>query len=279
MDRREFKDHVGRYRAVMSDRVLPACGLDRSSPGMDWCSDLYLEGYRRFLDVMESYLPVGSRVLDFGCGMGFFATLMSRAGYRVTGVDIDPVTTSRALEEGSCAWGSLRVELENPSFLSDCWEALSGPFEVDFEFYDGRALPGPDDAFRCVIAHAVLEHVPRKDLSSTLEEIGRVLEPEGLFMVFRTPRSSAYLESLARILGRESHELVYGEEELIEKVESRGFRIAQRGVSDMLPSFPPPALMGAYNFLSPVTARLDWFLLGTRLASRAHHMTLVFEKA
>lgn len=50
------------------------------------------------LRVVKAQVPAHSRVLDVGCGHGHFASLLTRAGYQVAGVDIDDQALAYAAE-------------------------------------------------------------------------------------------------------------------------------------------------------------------------------------
>ncbi len=53
---------------------------------------------RRFLRAIcrKSGVPVGGRVLDVGCGTGYFSGIFHELGYRVTGVDFSPTAIGKA---------------------------------------------------------------------------------------------------------------------------------------------------------------------------------------
>src|SRR3990170_8063712 len=59
------------------------------------------ESYRRYfarkLDDLQRYRPSG-RLLDVGCGAGFFLDAARARGYQVAGVDLSPVPTAYARE-------------------------------------------------------------------------------------------------------------------------------------------------------------------------------------
>jgi len=107
--------------------------------------------------VLEARIKAGfqpAKVLDFGCGNGrsidLFAGLSPTAEW--TGVDIEnsPEVASRVRNDGC------------------------------FVTYDGDHLPFPDKNFDLVYSYQVLEHVRRPE--PILQEIARVLKPEGLFI-------------------------------------------------------------------------------------------------
>ncbi len=98
------------------------------------------------------------KVLDFGCGDGFFALLsyeLLRPGPPLELVGVD-ITGSRA---------------EQPEF---------GMIYNQIKIYDGERLPFADNSFDSVASNSVLEHVD--NLDQAISEISRVLKPGGYFL-------------------------------------------------------------------------------------------------
>ncbi len=99
-------------------------------------------------------LGADARVLDVGCGGGFLANHLARAGFRVTGLD----ASEEALEVAARHDATRRVTY------------LRG---------DGYGLPFEDASFDAVCAMDFLEHV--EDPARVVSEAARVLRPEGRF--------------------------------------------------------------------------------------------------
>jgi len=105
------------------------------------------------------------RVLDFGCGDGFFCAL---------------------------AVGRERVDVGLDTAGSRINEARDAGIYTTVIEYDGLRIPFADDYFQTVISNSVLEHV--RDLGPTLQEIGRVLKPGGTMLAtVMTDRWNDYL--------------------------------------------------------------------------------------
>jgi 2-polyprenyl-6-hydroxyphenyl methylase/3-demethylubiquinone-9 3-methyltransferase len=116
------------------------------------------------------------RVLDVGCGGGLLAEEFSRLGCRVTGVDPS---------EASLVAARVHADAEG--------------LDIDYRSGAGERLPCEDGEFRVAYCCDVLEHVD--DVRRTLAEIGRALEPGGVFLydtINRTVRSRILMIKLAQ---------------------------------------------------------------------------------
>jgi len=105
--------------------------------------------------------------LDVGCGGGFMAEDLARAGFQVTGID-------SAAETAGAARTHAAVSELNISYVAGIAEAL----------------PFPEVTFDIAICCDVLEHVA--DSGRVVGEVARVLKPGGLFFyetINRTTRS------------------------------------------------------------------------------------------
>lgn len=144
------------------------------SANFDTWKNLYVSEYARgfyVIGVLERYAPgfrvPGSRVLDIGCGDAGVIIAFAEAGAEVTGVEVD----RKSLERGA-------VRAEEHGVRA---ELLASAAE---------SLPFPDASFDLVILDNVLEHV--QDRERTLEEIHRVLRPDGLLYLVTPKPLSLY---------------------------------------------------------------------------------------
>ena len=103
----------------------------------------------------------GDRVLDVGCGPGFYVTelldVVGRDGL-IVGVDL------------------------SADMLAVAAKRAEGHDNVEFHEADATSLPVPDASFDRAIAVQVLEYV--RDISATLAELRRALRPGGRMLVW-----------------------------------------------------------------------------------------------
>lgn len=115
----------------------------------------------KWLELIESSAPKRKplRVLDAGCGPGFFSVLLSRAGHDVTGID----GSGRML-------GHARKNAERNGVKP---ELILGDF---------GDLPFPDGTFDLIVSRNVT-HIIRDHLGVYGEWL-RVLKPDGVLLIF-----------------------------------------------------------------------------------------------
>ena len=103
----------------------------------------------------------GERILDVGCGPGFYcAEIAGEVGPTGVVVGVDGSTAMLALAERRCA------ELANVELLES----------------EATALAVEDESFDAVLTVQVQEYVT--DIPASLRELGRVLRPGGRLLVF-----------------------------------------------------------------------------------------------
>lgn len=117
----------------------------------------------------------GKRLLDVGCGDGFFAIAFAKAGAIVTGVDADPEMLSAAETN-----------------------AVREGVSIAFSSGDAQALAFPDQTFDVVVATALLCLVRERE--TALAEMARVLKPDGRLIIGELGAWSVW-NTLRRIRG------------------------------------------------------------------------------
>ena len=123
----------------------------------------YLEQTRKFL-ILPEYEPLvrkwcgvrdGIRILDVGCGTGYFTRLLTKGGESVHAVGID-------IEE---------------TFIRYAREA-SADLPIEFQVGDALALPFEDASFDLVTSHTFFTSI--SDPVRAMDEMKRVLKPGGM---------------------------------------------------------------------------------------------------
>ncbi|OGY64319.1 MAG: hypothetical protein A3I89_01360 [Candidatus Harrisonbacteria bacterium RIFCSPLOWO2_02_FULL_41_11] len=100
-----------------------------------------------------NYQPKATRILDFGCGSGYFVSELAKIGYPSFGVDV----SSEAIQYGQ------RQGIQN------------------IEVLDGHRLNFPDNHFQAVLMLDFLGHL--EDETWALKEAQRVLAPGGVAII------------------------------------------------------------------------------------------------
>ena len=84
----------------------------------------------RWMKEIQAQLPDDNkklRILDVGCGAGFFTILLAKAGHQVTGIDLTPdmIKNARILaqEEGADCEFTV-MDAENPEFPDDTFDVI-----------------------------------------------------------------------------------------------------------------------------------------------------------
>ncbi|MDB5652230.1 MAG: hypothetical protein JWL62_3750 [Hyphomicrobiales bacterium] len=96
-------------------------------------------------------------VLDIGCGVGNFHSLVGPKFGSLHGVDVSPASIEKA-------------QATHPN--------------VSYRSYEGHRLPYDDHSFDLTFTICVMHHVPPRDRSGFVSEMLRVLRPGGLALVF-----------------------------------------------------------------------------------------------
>jgi 2-polyprenyl-6-hydroxyphenyl methylase/3-demethylubiquinone-9 3-methyltransferase len=171
----------------------------------------------------------GLRVLDVGCGGGFLAEALARAGAEVSGVDLSAGT----IETAQC-------------------HARRQGLAVDYRVADAADLPFPDGAFDAVLSSDFLEHVS-DHLDAVVAEQARVLRPEGVMgfeTVNRTWRARLVLvwlgERILRVAPRHLHDprMFVRPSELAACLSRHGLRVVE--LAGLSPARNPALFLAGY---------------------------------
>lgn len=130
---------------------------------IDYFIKKYLENQPMFMAIIRSQEAIlfqkynklaKGKILDFGCGEGFFTELVFGKEKISVGLDL----------------------LDNKRIQ----EAVDKKIYKKIKLYNGDTIPYSDNYFNTIVSNCVLEHIP--DINLSLKEIYRVLKPGGYFI-------------------------------------------------------------------------------------------------
>ena len=154
----------------------------------------------------------GDRILDLGCAAGALTHFFSEQGATVTGIDSEPkaIQKARSLFPG-----------------------------LEFKLADVAELPEPDHSADKAVAGDLVEHLDEATFLRMLQELRRVLVPNGTLSIY-TPNPRHLIERL------KAHNLILAQNpthiglrtsaRLVELLEGSGFAVDHAGWT---PSFFP----------------------------------------
>jgi len=167
-----------------------------------------VRNYQRIAGEIAAALAPGAAVLDWGAGKGHLAWLLANRDLRVTGFK---------KREGAS-------------------RQIPFPVSIVFDDHPWR-LPFEDGAFEAVVSCGVLEHVPDPDRS--LDEIARVLRPEGKLFIYFLPSRWSWTEKLNDWRGASDHPVKYTPRTLRDLLARHGLRLARARRANFLPQTLP----------------------------------------
>ncbi|MDQ2962914.1 MAG: class I SAM-dependent methyltransferase [Pseudomonadota bacterium] len=126
---------------------------ERFLPGTS--GEIWYEHWHRYH--FAAKLVAGRKVLDVACGAGYGSALLARHAAHVVGADI----ASEAVADARGRYATVP--------------------NLEFCAADCAALPFPDGGFEAVVSFETIEHIRAQE--RFLDEVRRVLHPEGLFIV------------------------------------------------------------------------------------------------
>ena len=135
-------------KEIQHGRFLAAHGAGEI---WNWESPAGKLRWTRRVKMLSSHLEHGMRVLEVGCGTGYFTRELARLGPDVTAIDVSPELLEIA--KANCSMPNVRYEIQ-----------------------DASALSYSDAMFDSVVGSSVLHHL---EIKEALQEIYRVLKPGG----------------------------------------------------------------------------------------------------
>jgi len=179
--------------------------------------------WARRVKMLSNHLGVGMRVLELGCGTGYFTRELARTGADIVAVDISPELLEIA-----------RADYSAPN--------------IHYEIQNACALEYPDAVFDSVVGSSVLHHL---EIKEAVHEIYRVLKSGGT-IYFTEPNMlnpqiaiQKNVPWVKRKLGDSPDETAFFRWPLRRLLKETGFRDVQIDPFDFLhPRTPSPLVNG-----------------------------------
>ena len=179
--------------------------------------------WARRVKMLSNHLGVGMRVLELGCGTGYFTQELARTGADIVAVDVSPELLEIA-----------RVDCSAPN--------------VRFEIQNASAMSYSDAVFHSVVGSSVLHHL---EIKEALHEIHRVLKSGGT-IYFTEPNMlnpqiavQKNIPWVKRKLGDSPDETAFFRWPLRRLFKEAGFREVRIDPFDFLhPKTPSPLVTG-----------------------------------
>lgn len=126
----------------------------------------------KVMDSFFSYLKVGERVLDIGCGNGRLYQAIKDRNINYVGIDNSEKLVERAIDKFQIPKSKFQINSNPPA---------GGPnTKPEFLVADALELPFQGEEFDHIFMMAVLPHIPSDELQiKALENAYRVLKPGG----------------------------------------------------------------------------------------------------
>jgi SAM-dependent methyltransferase len=183
--------------------------------------------WARRVKMLSKHLGAGMRVLELGCGTGYFTRELARSGADIVAIDVSPELLEIA--RANCSGRNVRYEIQNAS-----------------------ALSYPDAVFDSVVGSSVLHHL---EIEEALREIHRVLKVGGT-IYFTEPNMlnpqiavQKNVPWVKRKLGDSPDETAFFRWPLRRLLEQTGYRDVRIDPFDFLHPKTPVPLVGRLDVL------------------------------
>lgn len=174
-----------------------------------------LSQYQKSYDLAQRYLRPGAVVLDWGAGNGHFGLFLLKCGFLPHAFSLREFPAYRAF-----------IEAINEKY-NGRYKSLVGDPAIN-----KITIPYANNSFDGVFSIGVLEHVREFDGDEigSLEEIHRILKPNGVFICTKFPNRWSYVE---QIKGR--HKFKYTLSDIRVMAQKTGFDVQELGRYQFLP--------------------------------------------
>lgn len=176
---------------------------------------------KRMIKIMDSFLRKlrkNSRVLDAGCGTGYFSAFFASRGFKVHSID----TSKKALSITKNRLSSLKLNAK-------------------VEKMNVKKLGYPNNYFSVIFTDGLLEHFSKPE--KILLEFKRVLKSQGVIFTF-VPNKYSYWFFLKPFLMKNIKEHPFVLRRLTRLHKNLGFHIMKKGGLNVLPFKISPEFLG-----------------------------------
>lgn len=188
--------------------------------------------WKRRVNMLTAWIKPSMKVLELGCGTGYFTKEIVKTGASVTAIDISPDLIKIAKNTLKC--NNVAFKIENA-------------FSTSFL----------DNSFDCVVGSSILHHL---EINEALNEVFRVLKPGGS-MYFTEPnmmnpqivleRNVPYIR---KKMGNSPDETAFFRWSLKKKLRNIGYiNVVVKPFDFLHPATPKPLI----NFIKKISNRLE----------------------
>jgi 2-polyprenyl-3-methyl-5-hydroxy-6-metoxy-1,4-benzoquinol methylase len=189
--------------------------------------------WERRVEMLSSGLRTGDRVLELGCGTGYFTRELAKLSLHITACDISPDL----------------IEVAKKEIRSD---------RVHFEIQNAYHTEYEDDTFDAIVGSSVLHHL---EIEKAVREIFRLLKIGG-YIAFTEPNMmnpqialQKHIPWLKRKLGDSPDETAFFRWEIRQLLVTAGFRQVRVFPFDFLHPAVPRKLIGMISSLGAIAER------------------------
>jgi ubiquinone/menaquinone biosynthesis C-methylase UbiE len=193
----------------------------------NWESSAGKLRWARRVKMIGGHLKPGMRILELGCGTGYFTRELVRSGADIVAIDVSPDLLEIA--RANCSAPNVRYDVQN-----------------------AYALTYPDATFDSVVGSSILHHL---EIKEALREIYRVLKPSGT-IYFTEPNMlnpqiaiQKNVPWIKRWLGDSPDETAFFRWSLRRLLEQTGYANVQVDPFDFLHPKTPVPLIDPLNVL------------------------------
>lgn len=191
---------------------------------------------QQVLDTLSAVQIQPQSILDYGCGVGAWLGLLSRAfpDARISGVDISKTAIEKARDKF-------------PQHRLESFNGLTAPFE--------------DAQFDLVFSYHVLEHVD--DIDASILDISRMLTPGGYaVIIFPCGNEGSFLDRTMRLIS--NSRLPTTDNRMVLFFETADGHVRRMTSSDTVAIFEKNGLKAITQFFSGhLFGTIDWLCRGT----------------